>query len=159
MLASRVGQFVRRFALKPALKPVTVTAKTNGWSFVADNEGFELKTDMPKPMGANEGSSPVHMLLTSLIACENATAQAASQEMKVKVNSIDFTINGELDLNGFMGLDEPKTFEKVVIEAKVDTTATEEQLQELGHMVHERCPIAVLFDRAGCEMDITWIKA
>lgn len=57
-------------------------------------------------------------------------------------------------------LSEPASVPQVIEgTAAVDTEATQEQIDELAHQVHRRCPIASMLIASGCRLDIKWVKA
>eukprot|EP01088_Endostelium_zonatum_P005477 TRINITY_DN1714_c0_g1_i1.p1 TRINITY_DN1714_c0_g1~~TRINITY_DN1714_c0_g1_i1.p1 ORF type:complete len:216 (+),score=58.03 TRINITY_DN1714_c0_g1_i1:9-656(+) len=117
-------------------------------------------TDEPaKLKGTDEGTTPIHTLLAALAGCENVTAQFVAREMKIKIDKITFDIQGEMDGRGFAGVDGVYAgIQKVKVRADVETSATQEQVDQLLHQVEKRCPVNALFVKAGVEVDTKWTK-
>ncbi|KAG1656130.1 hypothetical protein FOA52_005162 [Chlamydomonas sp. UWO 241] len=85
--------------------------------------------------------------------------------MKLRLRSVEFRIDAWRDQRGAltMPIDAdppvPAMLQSVVGTATVNTEATQEQLDALGHQVHVRCPVASMMAASGCEVDIRWVKA
>ena len=64
----------------------------------------------------------------------------------IKVESVESTLEGSIDLHGFLGLkgDVPKGFEDITVSMKIKSDATAEQLEELAGM----SPVADTLRRA-----------
>ena len=60
------------------------------------------------------------------------------------IDSIESTLEGDIDLQGFLNLDENVTvgYESIQINFKIDSDASEETLQELVEIVKKRSPTA-----------------
>jgi putative redox protein len=124
-------------------------------------EGHQVITDEPKKAGGSDtGPTPLQTVLAALAGCEQATATYIAKEMGINLKSITFNIEGEFDARGFLAVEGvPARFQKVKVNARVQTDASQQQIDELAKQVHRRCPVACLFHCAGVQMDATWTKA
>lgn len=149
-------------ASQPMWKKVRITAAGTGMRTVAkeEGEGHEVVMDEPQKMGGTDtGATPLHTLLASLAGCEHATAMLLARQMKIKLDSITFDIEGDYDVRGFRGVEGvPARYQTVRVKALVKTDAPQEKVDELAHLVHKKCPVAALFHDAGVQMDVSWTK-
>ena len=82
---------------------------------------------------------PLSTFLASLIGCENVMAQIIAKEMNFDLQGISFEVEGDLDPSGLMGNLEVKPyFEKVVIKAVVETSETQDRINEMQAAVDLR---------------------
>merc|ERR1712226_755736 len=156
-------------AASPASKPLKVTnrvsAEGRGMTSTLETGGFTIYADEPAKMGGNDkGPNPMQMCLASLVACNQATANAANQSLKLPIEKITYKSSGSFDARGFMGTaDVPPQYTRVSVAAKVhpkvDSDVTEQQVAELAALVKKRCPVEALFRQAGVELDVSWSKA
>lgn len=133
-----------------------VRASGKGTATTANTGKHDIVIDASQETGPN----PLETLLSTLAACENGTAHAVAEEMYFDLQGIAFKINGEVDSRGVMG--DPNVrpyFEKVEIEAVVQTTESEERLNELQQVVESRCPLYGIFKAANVQMVDRWVKA
>ena len=142
------------------LKTVKLEALGQGMKLMANTGEHSLLTDEPTNIGGtNTAATPLHMVLTSLLGCEQATAQFIAQKKKLQINSIEYTIQGTYDMRGMLGKDNvsPK-FQTVDIVAKLDTNMDQTQINSLQEQVHAMCPVVALFKEAGVEMNNQWTR-
>lgn len=141
----------------------TFTIKTNSKGLKTNIEAGEhsLVIDEPQSMGGtNEGADPLSTLLGSLAGCETVVANLVAKEIDFDLQSIDFEIDGSLDIRGLMGTaDVQPYFQKVNIEAKVHTSETQERVEELQRITDSRCPVYTTLEAAGIELNPNWVKA
>jgi uncharacterized OsmC-like protein len=74
-------------------------------------------------------------LTTSLIY--HAAAQG------IKIDEVESTLAGDLDLHGFLGMDESirNGYEKIKVTFKIKSDATDEKLRELVEFAQKRSPV------------------
>jgi uncharacterized OsmC-like protein len=83
---------------------------------------FELRADEPPILaGYDEGANPVEHLLNALAACVTTSMVAHAAVRGIRIEELESELEGDLDLNGFLGLDEevPKGFTDIRINFKV----------------------------------------
>lgn len=105
---------------------------------------FTLEGDEPPVLlGTNHGPNAVETVLHALTSClavgfvYNAAAQG------IEVRSLDFEIEGELDLHGFLGLSEDVRpgYRNIAVTYTVDADATDEQVTELCRYTQRTSPV------------------
>jgi uncharacterized OsmC-like protein len=107
-------------------------------------EPFTLDGDEPPVLlGGNQAANAVEVVLHALVSClavgfvYNAAAQG------IDVRSLEFDIEGELDLHGFLGLSAETRagYQGVTVTYQVDADATPEQIDELCRYVQRTSPV------------------
>jgi uncharacterized OsmC-like protein len=105
---------------------------------------FTLEGDEPGVLlGNDHGPNAVETVLHALTSClavgfvYNAAAQG------IEVRTLDFEIEGELDLHGFLGLSEDVRpgYQRIDVSYTVDTDATDEQVDELCRYTQRTSPV------------------
>jgi len=105
---------------------------------------FVLEGDEPPVLlGKNYGPNAVEVILHALASClavgfvYNAAAQG------ITVESLEFDIAGELDLQGFLGLSNEVRpgYNNIEIQYRVQADAPREKLIELCHYVQRTSPV------------------
>ena len=121
----------------------------------------KIAIDEPVTMGGTDSAiDPLSTFLASLIGCENVMAQIIAKEMDFDLQGISFEVEGELDPSGLMGNLEVKPyFEKVVIKAFVETSETQDRINEMQAAVDLRCPVYRTIKDAGIPVENHWVKA
>jgi uncharacterized OsmC-like protein len=94
--------------------------------------------------GAGTGACSGDLLLGALAACAQITCQMVAAAMQIPAESIDVTVEGDLDLQGTLGLskDVPVGFEDIRLKFDVRAPqATEEQLSALRAKTEQYCVV------------------
>jgi uncharacterized OsmC-like protein len=105
---------------------------------------LKLEGDEPKELlGHNHGPNATEALLHALGACLNASFIYHASEEGIEIDELEFELEGDLDLNGFMGTDEnvPPNFQQIRVKCKVKADASKETLQELCQYAQKRSPV------------------
>ncbi|KAL4489872.1 hypothetical protein ABPG72_010771 [Tetrahymena utriculariae] len=127
--------------------------------------GFTVITDMQKKDDGNEtGPSPVELLLSALVGCQNIVSRMIAQNLGFIIKEIQFDITAERDHRGICS--QPITEDASVTSglfriygtAIVDTEGTQEQLAQVNEIVKKRSPVARMIVDSGCKIEIEWIK-
>lgn len=123
-----------------------------------ESNGHTITIDEPESMGGtNKGPDPLGNLLASLAGCENVIANMVAKEMDFDLKGITFSIHAELDPRGMMGqADVRPYFQKVSIDAKVETDESNERIQELREKTDARCPVYTTLEAAQIELTSDW---
>jgi len=130
----------------------------------------EICTDTPVSAGGcDTAAEPVETLLAALIGCEQATAHFVGRMMGIRLKSINFELHAERDARGSMHTPvtevAPVTSQltsitgsaKCLVSSKSRRGSTQQEIHELGTIVHNRCPIATMVVNSGCTLEIDWI--
>lgn len=105
---------------------------------------FVLEGDEPPVLlGTNAGPNAVETVLHALASClavgfiYNAAAQG------IQVDALDFQLEGDLDLHGFLGLSEQirPGYEEIRLTYRVKSNAPREQLEALCDYVQRTSPV------------------
>ncbi|MEM7143861.1 MAG: OsmC family protein [Verrucomicrobiota bacterium] len=88
----------------------------------------------PVLLGDDEGPNPVEYVLNALAGCMTTTMVYHAAARGIQIESVESELEGDLDLHGFLGLNENvrQGYQNVRVKFKVKTDAPEEQLKELA---------------------------
>ncbi|MFQ5555628.1 MAG: OsmC family protein [Acidimicrobiia bacterium] len=105
---------------------------------------FELDGDEPPILlGNNKGPNAVELLLQALGFCYAVGYVANAAAMGIELSSLEYEIEGDLDVRPFLGLDGPRAgFTEIRAKGTVSSpNATEEQLLDLNQYVQDTSPV------------------
>jgi uncharacterized OsmC-like protein len=106
--------------------------------------GFTLIVDEPEQMpgGSNKGANPLDILCGAFGTCQEITYKLYATVMEIPLTSVSCSVKANLDLRGLVGLcDDCVGFTALEAEIKIDSTATDEQLETLKGAVDTHCPM------------------
>ncbi|BBE30528.1 osmotically inducible protein C [Tepiditoga spiralis] len=112
---------------------------------VIESRDFKLIIDEPEHMGGtDEGPNPVEYLAAALAGCLNVTGHMVANEMGIKIENLEFEVEGELDPRGFMGKanNVRPGYSQMNIKVNVETDADNETLNKWLDIVEKRCPVS-----------------
>ena len=95
---------------------------------------WEFDADHPLVLtGADHGPSPVEYVLLGLAACLTAGLANIAAARRVTLNSVESTVEGDIDLQGLLGLsaDVRNGYQQIRVAFRIDADATDEQVREL----------------------------
>ena len=121
--------------------------------------GFELTADEPEALGGdNQGPNPVEIVLGAFASCQEIVIKAYAAVLGIKIESIDVSAVGNLDLRGFFNLAEVRPgFQSVHFKTTIQTDEKdEEKLENLKYFAVNKCPVMdMLRNPVPVEGDIT----
>ena len=94
--------------------------------------------------GAGTGACSGDLLLGALAACAQITCQMVAAAMQIPVDRIDVKVEGDLDLQGTLGISKeaPVGFESIRVTFDISAPkATEEQLSALQAKTEQYCVV------------------
>ena len=143
------------------LETFSATAEGRGWPTSVSITGTEWNLQVDEPEedgGSNSGPNPMQYFITSLASCQNEQAQVVAEELSITIDKIDITLEVDLNLDGFMGLDadSENCFKRATFKAVVHGAISKDQIIELGTRVDKRCPILSLLRSSGCKIESSW---
>lgn len=104
----------------------------------------EYTIDEPPALGGkNLAASPVDHVLAALGSCNVITYQVWAAKLGIIIETIDITLEGELDVQGFFGLN-PNVrsgFQSIDMAVKITGPETNERYADLTQLVNEHCPV------------------
>lgn len=119
---------------------------------------FTVAMDEPPILlSGDEAPNPVEVLLSALSGCLTTSLVYHAAAMGIEVTAVESTYSGDIDLHGFLGMDEKirNGFQSIRVAFKVESPdATDEQLDDLVRIARERSPV---FDvvRNGTPIEVT----
>ena len=111
---------------------------------VAKVRDFEVVVDEPEEIGGtNKGPSPLEYLLIALAGCLNITLRGITEEKKIKISDIEFTLNGIINPEKFQGISDKERagYKEIRIMISCRADASEEEIKELIKEIESRCPV------------------
>lgn len=112
---------------------------------------FTVEADEPTELlGTNTAPNPQELLMAALNACMTVGYVANAAAKGVTVRSLEIKTVGQLDLRGFLGLDESVNpgYDEVEYIVHIDADATQVQLEEIHQAVIRTSPNFANFARA-----------
>jgi uncharacterized OsmC-like protein len=109
-------------------------------------EAFAVDAGEPAVLcGIDTGPNPAELLLSALAACLTTTLVYVAAARKVRLTEVESTLEGELDVQGGLGLDDSvrNGFQRIRVSFSVKGDAPPEKLQELVQRAQAR---SVVFD-------------
>jgi uncharacterized OsmC-like protein len=96
----------------------------------------------PILLGNNEGGNPVEYLLHALAGCVTTTFVLHAAARGIRVDSLSTELEGDIDLQGFLGLDEsvPAGYQEIRIKMDVEADCSDEELEDLFEFAKGHSP-------------------
>lgn len=112
------------------------TSRSEPWEFV--------NGEPPVLLGRNEGANPVEFLLHALAGCVTTTFVINAAARGISVESISTTLEGEMDLQGFLDLDKDITpgYEAIRVNMDIRADCSDAELDELIAYSREHSPVS-----------------
>jgi uncharacterized OsmC-like protein len=97
----------------------------------------------PVLLGNNEGRNPVEYLLVALSGCLTTSLVAHSSAKGIKIRSVESRYEGDIDLQGFLGLSDnvPVGYREIRVHFKIDADVSDEQKKEMVRMAKKYSPV------------------
>jgi uncharacterized OsmC-like protein len=95
---------------------------------------FVLDADEPPVLlGTDHGANPVEYVLHALAACLTTSLVYHAAARGIRIDSVESTLEGDLDLQGFLGLSDQvrRGYKEIRVTFAITTNAPAEQLEEL----------------------------
>ena len=112
---------------------------------------FHIAADEPTDiLGTDTAPNPQELLMAALNACMTVGYVAIAASKGITVNKLEINTTGELDLRGFLGLDETVNpgYDEIEYSVFIDADATPEQLDEIHSAVIQTSPNFANLSRA-----------
>ncbi|MDJ0706070.1 MAG: OsmC family protein [Leptolyngbyaceae cyanobacterium MO_188.B28] len=97
----------------------------------------------PVLLGDNEGANPVEFLLHALAGCVTSSTVVHAAARGIRIESISTKLVGQMDLQGFLGLDDsvPVGYESIQIDMDIKADCSDEELDELLSFAKDHSPV------------------
>jgi uncharacterized OsmC-like protein len=105
---------------------------------------FELDSDEPPVLlGKDQGPNAGEYLLHALAACVTSAMVYHAAARGIAIEEIESSIDGDVDLRGFLGLDKNvrNGFQEIRMNFKIKADVSDEQLQEIGKLGEQYSPV------------------
>ncbi len=105
---------------------------------------FTFETDHPEVFAAEDaGATPVEFVLVGLAGCLTAGVASVAQNRGIQLRKVSATIEGNMDLQGILGIDSDvrNGFEDVTVRFDIDADATPEEIEALVAQSQKRSAV------------------
>jgi len=104
---------------------------------------FEIVADEPlELLGENTAPNPQELLMSAVNACMSVGYVAGAALRGIKLRKLEIETTGQLDLRGFLGLDDavPPGYEAIDYVVRIDGDGTRDQFEEIHRTVMQTSP-------------------
>lgn len=108
------------------------------------NRTFVYDEDEPPVLlGEDHGANAGEYALIALSSCLASTLIYYAAAHGVRIEEVETTVSGDIDLRGFLGLDENvrNGYEKIKVDFKIKSDAQREKIKELVELAQKRSPV------------------
>ena len=119
--------------------------------------------------GMDSGPTPLEATLCALNACTAMIINILRREMKFEMGGLRFETEGRHDIRRvemkrtgkLFSEVEPiaRHYHKVIQKAYIETSESDERLEEMRAKVHKLCPLHALLADAKVDFDFQWIRS
>jgi uncharacterized OsmC-like protein len=105
---------------------------------------YRVEVDEPSALGGeSKAPNPVEYYLASLASCQIVTWRIWAEKLGIAVDEITAHAEGDLDVQGFFGIDDTVRagFNEVRLVIKVTGPETPQRYRELQEAVDAHCPV------------------
>ena len=101
------------------------------------------KDEPPVLLGEDHGANPVEYVFAALDGCLITSLIYHAAAQGIKIDEVETSFSGDLNLHGFLGLDENirNGYEKIKVTFKIKADASKEKLHELVQLAQKRSPV------------------
>jgi len=110
--------------------------------------GHKFTVDEPEALGgSNAAANPVEYALAALGSCQAITYRVWAAQLGIKLDKVEISIDGDIDLRGFFGIDDGirAGFNTVRINVSLGGPESAARYEELAAAVDAHCPVLDLF--------------
>ena len=125
----------------------------------------EMIVDEPEALGGTDtGPNPVELVLAALGTCQEITYRAYATALGIPLDTVSVTLDGDIDLRGFLGVDESVRpgYQGIKGTVRITSSADEATLQKLRDAVNAHCPVLDILTKpvpVNLELDIEAVTA
>ncbi len=105
---------------------------------------FKFDADHPELFASEDrGATPVEYILVGLASCLTAGIAAVAQHRGIQLRSVDATLEGQMDIQGILGIDSDvrNGFDGIKVSFEVDADATREEIEALVAQSQKRSAV------------------
>ena len=98
--------------------------------------------------------------MTALIACTNVIGHKCAAKLGVDLGTVTIDAECQFDRRGVLLQEEIDVpFPDITLTVNCNSPVTQEQLTRVGEETARFCAIAKLFDAAGTNLTVNWVKS
>ena len=139
--------------IHPQVTATLVPGTATQVSVRAGDHSFTV--DEPESLGGTDvGANPVEHLLAALGSCQVISYQVWAEKLGLRLDEVDVSLGGDLDLRGFFGLnpDVRPGFASIDAQVRLAGPESAERYAELYEAVEQHCPV---LDNLGNAVPVT----
>ena len=105
---------------------------------------FTFDTDHPEVFASEDkGATPVEVVLVGLAGCLTAGIASVAQNREIQLRSVKATLQGSMDLQGILGIDNDvrNGFDDIKVVFEIDADATQEEIKALVAQSQKRSAV------------------
>lgn len=150
-MSSALGQAISAIQDSYRLEPDTARASFRSDSELVDGFRSDVRirdhhviVDEPPQLGGSDaGPNPIELMLAALGACQEITYKAYASAMGIPLDSVSVSLEGEIDLRGFFGVDDRVRagFQAIRGTVTLESEAPAADLARLKAAVDAHCPV------------------
>lgn len=146
-LKTLISETQANFKIKPETARVrfkSQSALQEGLRTEATLRHHKVVVDEPEALGGTDaGPNPVELILAALGTCQEITYRAYATALGIPLEHVAVTLEGDMDLQGFFGVDESVRagFQRITGTVKLESSADEATLEMLRNAVNAHCPV------------------
>jgi len=105
---------------------------------------FTFDADHPEIFASEDhGATPVELVLAGLASCLTAGVAAVAQNRDIQLNSVKATLEGDMDIQGILGIDSEvrNGFDGIRVTFDIDADATPEEIRAVVAQSQKRSAV------------------
>ena len=107
--------------------------------------------------GTNLGLTPTETLMASLIGCTNVISHRIAESIGIIIKKMDIDVDATFNKDGVTLSQEVEVpFPEVNLNIRIDTDASEHQLDTLKRRLKMYCPISKVISNSGTKINDNW---
>lgn len=119
------------------------TKLDKGMRVEAKSRNFQMFIDEPKSLGGTDTAmNPVEVLLCALGGCQSIVAAAFAKAHNIKFENFHVEIEGDIDLDGFMGKSDVRPgYQEIRYKMYFKTEEPREKIEKFVKFMEQTCPV------------------
>lgn len=145
------AEAVAEDATRAAVQFTVTGASTGAVATDVQARQHTFVVDEPASLGGDDSATnPVEYALGSLVGCQVVTYRFWAARLGIRLDDVQITAVGDLDVRGFFGLDDGVRpgFGGIRLDVRLTGPESAERYAELHAAVDEHCPVLDLFTNA-----------
>ena len=120
---------------------------------------FTFDADHPEVFASEDrGATPVELVLAGLASCLTAGVAAVAQHREVQLTSVSATLEGDMDIQGILGMDSDvrNGFDGIKVTYQIDADASHEDIEAIVAQSQKRSAVYdIITDPTNVTVDVS----